>query len=78
MLLKTIITRLTIFHLQCCTGAMSQFTPVRQRCEATVCICADACATFTQERHDNSLRAIKGFCRERTLSELKAELKQAP
>ena len=35
---------------------------------------ADACATFTQERHDNSLRAIKGFCRQRTLSQLRQEL----
>ena len=42
-----------------------------------MCSCTDACATFSQERHDNSLRAIKGFCRQRTLAELKAELEQA-
>jgi ureidoacrylate peracid hydrolase len=35
----------------------------------------DACLTYSQERHDNSLRAIKGYCRQRTVDELIAELK---
>jgi len=34
----------------------------------------DACLTYTQERHDNSLIAIKGYCRQVTSAELIAEL----
>jgi ureidoacrylate peracid hydrolase len=34
----------------------------------------DACATYTQERHDFSLRAIKGYCRQRTTDQVIAEL----
>ncbi len=34
----------------------------------------DACLTYSQERHDNSLRAIKGYCRQVTSAELIAEL----
>jgi ureidoacrylate peracid hydrolase len=35
----------------------------------------DACATYTQERHDNSLRTIKGYCRQVTTDQLLDELK---
>lgn len=31
-----------------------------------VTLVTDACATYTQERHDASLRAISGYCRQRT------------
>ncbi|EIM77951.1 isochorismatase [Nitratireductor aquibiodomus RA22] len=34
----------------------------------------DACLTYSQERHDNSLRTIKGYCRQVTTDELIAEL----
>ncbi len=34
----------------------------------------DACLTHTQDRHDNSLRAIKGYCRQVTTKELVEEL----
>jgi ureidoacrylate peracid hydrolase len=34
----------------------------------------DACATYTQERHDYSLRAIKGYCRQRTTDQVIAEI----
>ena len=34
----------------------------------------DACLTYTQDRHDNSLRAIKGYCRQRTTDQVIAEL----
>ncbi|SNT76748.1 isochorismatase family cysteine hydrolase [Paracoccus seriniphilus] len=34
----------------------------------------DACLTYSQERHDNSLRAIKGYCRQVTTDQLVAEL----
>lgn len=37
----------------------------------------DACATLDQDRHDNSLRAIKGYCRQITTQALLAELGQA-
>ncbi len=36
----------------------------------------DACLTYSQERHDNSLRAIKGYCRQVTTAALVAELAQ--
>ena len=34
----------------------------------------DACLTYSQERHDHSLRAIKGYCRQVTTEELVGEL----
>jgi ureidoacrylate peracid hydrolase len=39
-----------------------------------VTLVGDASATYSQERHDNSLKAIKGYCRIRTKDELLAEL----
>lgn len=37
----------------------------------------DACLTYTPERHDNSLNAIKGYCRQITTAELVEELASA-
>ncbi|SDU13849.1 isochorismatase family cysteine hydrolase [Stappia sp. ES.058] len=34
----------------------------------------DACLTYTQERHDNSLKTINGYCRQMTTDELIAEI----
>lgn len=34
----------------------------------------DACLTYSQERHDNSLNTIKGYCRQVTTAELIAEI----
>ncbi|MBD3664101.1 isochorismatase family cysteine hydrolase [Sulfitobacter aestuariivivens] len=34
----------------------------------------DACLTYSQQRHDNSLSAIRGYCRQVTTAELVAEL----
>ena len=34
----------------------------------------DACLTYSQERHDHSLRTIKGYCRQVTADELIREL----
>jgi ureidoacrylate peracid hydrolase len=34
----------------------------------------DACLTYTQERHDHSLRTIKGYCRQVTTAQLLEEL----
>ncbi|MFA3920593.1 isochorismatase family cysteine hydrolase [Ruegeria hyattellae] len=38
---------------------------------------SDACLTYTQERHDHSLRTIKGYCRQVTTTELVSELTNA-
>jgi len=50
---------------------------VRDACDLgyLVTLVTDACATYSQERHDNTLRAIKGYCRQRTTAELLAELR---
>lgn len=37
----------------------------------------DACLTYTPERHSNSIRTIKGYCRQITTTELVAELTNA-
>jgi ureidoacrylate peracid hydrolase len=39
-----------------------------------VTLVTDACATYTQERHDATLRAIGGYCRQRTTAEFLAEI----
>ena len=50
---------------QCVEGA------VRSACDIgyLVTLITDACATGSRERHENSLRAIKGYCRQRTTDE---------
>ena len=55
---------------QCVEGA------VRDACDLgyLVTLVTDACATGTQERHDNSLRAIRGYCRQRTTAEFLKEI----
>jgi ureidoacrylate peracid hydrolase len=55
---------------QCVEGA------VRDACDLgyLVTLITDACATGSQERHDNSLRAIRGYCRQRTVDEFLAEI----
>jgi ureidoacrylate peracid hydrolase len=52
---------------------------VRDACDLgyLVTLVPDACATYTQARHDNTLRAIKGYCRQRTTDELLAEIGEA-
>ena len=49
---------------------------VRDACDLgyLVTLATDACATYSQERHDSSLRAIKGYCRQRTTDQLAAEI----
>lgn len=49
---------------------------VRDACDLgyLVTLVPDACATYTQERHDNSLRAIKGYCRQVNTDELLREI----
>ncbi len=50
---------------------------IRDACDLgyLVTLVTDACATITQERHDTSLRAIKGYCRQVTTADLIDELK---
>ena len=49
---------------------------VRDACDLgyLVTLVPDACATYSQERHDNSLRAIKGYCRQVSVDTLLAEV----
>ena len=49
---------------------------VRHACDLgyLVTLVTDACGTHSQERHDASLRAIKGYCRQRTTQQLLDEV----
>ena len=49
---------------------------VRHACDLgyLVTLVTDACTTHSQERHDSSLRAIRGYCRQRTTGQLLQEL----
>ncbi|HEY7748869.1 MAG TPA: isochorismatase family cysteine hydrolase [Aestuariivirgaceae bacterium] len=49
---------------------------VRDACDLgfLVTLIEDACATMTQERHDATLRAIKGYCRQRKSDQVLSEL----
>ena len=61
-----------VFTDQCVESA------VRDACDLgyLVTLVPDACATLTQERHDNSLRAIKGYCRQCSADALVGEIAQ--
>ncbi len=49
---------------------------VRDACDLgyLVTLVPDACATYTEERHQFSLRAIKGYCRQVSTNALLAEI----
>jgi ureidoacrylate peracid hydrolase len=49
---------------------------VRHACDLgyLVTLVTDACTTHSQERHESSLRAIRGYCRQRTTAQLLEEL----
>ncbi|SFT99191.1 isochorismatase family cysteine hydrolase [Mesorhizobium sp. YR577] len=49
---------------------------VRDACDLgyLVTLVPDACGTYSQERHDNSLRTIKGYCRQIDTDALIAEI----
>ncbi|WP_419913130.1 isochorismatase family cysteine hydrolase [Hoeflea sp.] len=51
---------------------------VRDACDLgyLVTLVTDACATYSQERHDNSLRAIAGYCRQISTRSLIDEITQ--
>jgi ureidoacrylate peracid hydrolase len=50
---------------------------VRDACDLgyLVTLVPDACATYSEERHQHSLDEIKGYCRQRTTDEVLAELR---
>jgi nicotinamidase-related amidase len=52
---------------------------IRDACDLgyLVTLVPDACATYSQERHDNTLRAIKGYCRQLSTEALIAEIGSA-
>jgi len=58
---------------QCIDGA------VRSACDLgyLVTLVTDACATYSQERHDFALRANQGYCRQRSTAAFLAEIGQA-
>jgi ureidoacrylate peracid hydrolase len=49
---------------------------VRDACDLgyLVTLVTDACTAYTNERHENSLSAISGYCRQRTTAEMLTEL----
>jgi len=49
---------------------------VRDACDLNylVTLVPDACATYTQERHDHSLKTIAGYCRQVNTDDLLAEI----
>jgi nicotinamidase-related amidase len=53
---------------------------VRDACDLgyLVTLVTDACATYSAERHENSLRAIKGYCRQATTAAVIAEVAREP
>ncbi len=53
-------------------------TAVRDGCDKgfLITLIEDACATHTQERHDNSLKGVKGYCRIRKTKDILEEIKQ--
>ncbi len=55
---------------QCVEGA------VRDACDQgyLVTLITNACTTYTKDRHENSLSAIKGYCRQRTVDEFLREI----
>lgn len=55
---------------QCVEGA------IRDACDLGYLVTqvSDACITYSQQRHDNSLSTIKGYCRQVTTKQLMAEI----
>ena len=51
---------------------------VRDGCDLgyLITLVTDACASYSEERHSQSLRAISGYCRQRTTVEVLAEIAQ--
>jgi ureidoacrylate peracid hydrolase len=52
------------------------FFPANFICPKSLIQTADACVTYSEERHQASLKAIAGYCRQRTTEEVTEELQQ--
>jgi len=65
-------------HLMVAGGLTDQCveSAVRDACDLgyLVTLVPDACVTHSQPRHDNSLQAVRGYCRQRTTAVLAAEI----
>lgn len=55
-------------------------TAVRDGCDRgfLMTVIPDACATFSQQRHDEGLVGFKGYCRSRTTDQIIAEIAAWP
>lgn len=73
-----VLRNLGIRHLAICGVLTDQCieSAVRDACDLgyLVTLVTDACATMSEERHRNSLRAIRGYCRQVTSADLVAEI----
>jgi len=73
-----VLRNLGVRHLAICGVLTDQCveSAVRDACDLgyLVTLVTDGCATLTAERQEASLRAIRGYCRQRTSAELIAEI----
>ena len=73
-----VLRNLGVRHLMIAGGLTDQCveSAVRDACDLgyLVTLVTDGCATMTPERHENSLRTIRGYCRRRESGELVAEI----
>ena len=73
-----VLRNLGVRHLMIVGGLTDQCveSAVRDACDLgyLVTLVTDGCATMTPERHENSLRSIRGYCRQRESGELIAEI----
>lgn len=76
----TLLRNMGITHLVLCGCVTDQCVEhaVRDACDLGlyVTLVTDACATYSEQRHDASLSAVKGYCRQRTTQEVVDELVQ--
>ena len=76
-----VLRALGVKQLILCGGLTDQCveSAVRDACDLNylVTLVPDCCVTYSQERHDFSLRAIKGYCRQVETDRLIAELHSA-
>jgi ureidoacrylate peracid hydrolase len=75
-----VLRNLNCSHLVICGVLTDQCveSAVRDACDLNylVTLVTDACGTHTQERHDNSLKAINGYCRQCSTQDLIEEVEK--
>jgi ureidoacrylate peracid hydrolase len=76
--LNQLLRNLGARHLVLCGCVTDQCVEhaVRDACDLgyLVTLVVDACATYSQQRHDTSMAAVEGYCRLRTAAQVVAEL----